>query len=176
MVSADDTVKVEPTQGGDSDVALSADTAALPAEAAPADDAPMDPEEYARLLELYDSSFRNLAEGEVIKGTGPKVPPSEVTVGCSNDYLGKGSISLCCRRKKRGIHVRDGWTRRWLPTTCATTRCWLPSCLPTTRSESFNRLLKSPRRATDVACCCIAMQRRLLAKSLSTWIRVVLCG
>ena len=27
-----------------------------------------DPTEYARLLDLYDNSFRNLAEGEVVKG------------------------------------------------------------------------------------------------------------
>jgi hypothetical protein len=31
-----------------------------------------DPTEYARLLDLYDNSFRNLAEGEVVKGTGPE--------------------------------------------------------------------------------------------------------
>jgi hypothetical protein len=40
----------------------------------------VDPEEYARLLDLYDNSFRNIAEGEVVKGTVLKVTPSEVIV------------------------------------------------------------------------------------------------
>src|SRR6187399_2417452 len=39
-----------------------------------------DPQEYARLLEFYDTSFRNLAEGEVVKGTVVKVTPTEVIV------------------------------------------------------------------------------------------------
>ncbi len=33
----------------------------------------IDPQEYARLLDLYDNSFRNIAEGEVVKGTVLKV-------------------------------------------------------------------------------------------------------
>src|SRR5678816_4181320 len=37
----------------------------------------VDPQEYARLLDLYDNSFRNIAEGEVVKGTVLKVTPSE---------------------------------------------------------------------------------------------------
>ncbi len=107
MVSADDTVKVEPTQGGDSDVALSADAAALPAEAAPADDAPMDPKEYARLLELYDSSFRNLAEGEVIKGTVLKVSSSEVIVDVG--YKSEGMIAIDEFRDEHGeVMVQEG--------------------------------------------------------------------
>ena len=108
MVSADDTVKVEPTQeGGDSDVALSADAAALPAEAAPADDAPMDPEEYARLLELYDSSFRNLSEGEVIKGTVLKVSSSEVIVDVG--YKSEGMIAIDEFRDEHGeVTVQEG--------------------------------------------------------------------
>ena len=107
MVSADDAVKVEPTQGGDSDVALSADTAALPTEAAPADDAPRDPEEYARLLELYDSSFRNLAEGEVIKGTVLKVSSSEVIVDVG--YKSEGMIAIDEFRDEHGeVMVQEG--------------------------------------------------------------------
>jgi small subunit ribosomal protein S1 len=43
-------------------------------------DGDTDPQEYARLLEFYDTSFRNLAEGEVVKGTVVKVTPSEVVV------------------------------------------------------------------------------------------------
>ena len=37
------------------------------------DDDQIDPEEYARLLDVYDNSFRNIAEGEVVKGTVLKV-------------------------------------------------------------------------------------------------------
>src|SRR5690349_400025 len=40
----------------------------------------IDPQEYARLLDFYDTSFRNLAEGEVVKGTVVKVTPTEVIV------------------------------------------------------------------------------------------------
>ena len=40
----------------------------------------IDPQEYARLLDLYDNSFRNIAEGEVVKGTVLKVTASEVIV------------------------------------------------------------------------------------------------
>ena len=44
------------------------------------DDDAVDPQEYARLLDLYDNSFRNIAEGEVVKGTVLKVTASEVVV------------------------------------------------------------------------------------------------
>src|SRR2546430_14661850 len=44
------------------------------------DDEQIDPAEYARLLDSSDSSFRNIAEGEVVKGTVLKVTPSEVIV------------------------------------------------------------------------------------------------
>jgi len=40
----------------------------------------VDPQEFARLIDMYDSSFRNLAEGEVVKGTVVKVTPTEVVV------------------------------------------------------------------------------------------------
>ena len=49
---------------------------ALPRE----DDEQIDPEEYAQLLDSYDSSFRNIAEGEVVKGTVLKVTDTEVVV------------------------------------------------------------------------------------------------
>ena len=62
----------KPGQGGD---ALSSQGSA------PAyDEAQMDPAEYARLLDIYDNSFRNIAEGEVVKGTVLKVTESEVIV------------------------------------------------------------------------------------------------
>ena len=37
----------------------------------------MDPAEFSRLLDLYDNSFRNIAEGEVVKGTVLKVTDNE---------------------------------------------------------------------------------------------------
>src|SRR4026208_2604445 len=52
----------------------------------------VDPEEYARLLDLYDSSFRNIAEGEVVKGTVLKVTPSEVIVDVG--YKSEGIIAI----------------------------------------------------------------------------------
>ena len=41
---------------------------------------PFDPEEYERLLDMYDVSFRNLAEGEVVKGIVLQVTENEVIV------------------------------------------------------------------------------------------------
>ena len=53
---------------------------------------PRDPAEQARLLELYASSFKNIAEGEVIKGTVLKVSDSEVVVDVG--YKSEGVIAL----------------------------------------------------------------------------------
>src|SRR5713101_2141527 len=44
------------------------------------DNEEIDPQEYARLLDFYDNSFRNIAEGEVVKGTVVKVTPTDVIV------------------------------------------------------------------------------------------------
>jgi small subunit ribosomal protein S1 len=52
----------------------------------------VDPQEYARLLDLYDNSFRNIAEGEVVKGTVLKVTPSEVIVDVG--YKSEGIIAI----------------------------------------------------------------------------------
>ncbi len=52
----------------------------------------VDSAEYARLLELYNSSFRNITEGEVIEGTVLKVSASEVIVDVG--YKSEGIISL----------------------------------------------------------------------------------
>ncbi|MEX2663325.1 MAG: 30S ribosomal protein S1, partial [Vicinamibacterales bacterium] len=57
----------------------------------PADDS-IDPQEYARLLDLYDNSFRNIAEGEVVKGTVLKVTASEVIVDVG--YKSEGIIPV----------------------------------------------------------------------------------
>ncbi|MBM3808069.1 MAG: 30S ribosomal protein S1 [Acidimicrobiia bacterium] len=51
-----------------------------------------DPQEYARLLDLYDNSFRNLAEGEVVKGTVLKVTNNEVVIDVG--YKSEGVIQV----------------------------------------------------------------------------------
>src|SRR6266568_1841667 len=56
------------------------------------DDVQMDPAEFARLLDIYDNSFRNIAEGEVVKGTVLKVTPSEVVVDVG--YKSEGIIAV----------------------------------------------------------------------------------
>ena len=56
------------------------------------DDEQMDPAEFARLLDAYDSSFRNIAEGEVVKGTVLKVTPTEVVVDVG--YKSEGMIAV----------------------------------------------------------------------------------
>src|SRR5260370_24714437 len=56
------------------------------------DDDQIDPEEYARLLDVYDNSFRNIAEGEVVKGTVLKVTASEVIVDVG--YKSEGIIHI----------------------------------------------------------------------------------
>jgi len=52
----------------------------------------VDPEEYARLLAMYEGSFRNISEGEVIKGTVLRVSSSEVIVDVG--YKSEGIILL----------------------------------------------------------------------------------
>ena len=52
----------------------------------------VDAAEYARLLELYNSSFRNITEGEVIEGTVLKVSAAEVIVDVG--YKSEGIISI----------------------------------------------------------------------------------
>ncbi len=56
------------------------------------DDDQVDPQEYARMLDLYDSSFRNIAEGEVVKGTVLKVSDTEVVVDVG--YKSEGLIPV----------------------------------------------------------------------------------
>ena len=60
------------TQGGDAST--------IRRQAASYEDEQMDPQEYARLLDLYDNSFRHIAEGEVVKGTVLKVTETGVVV------------------------------------------------------------------------------------------------
>ena len=49
-------------------------------------------QEYADLLKMYEGSFRNIAEGEVIKGTVLKVSSSDVVVDVG--YKSEGMIAL----------------------------------------------------------------------------------
>jgi small subunit ribosomal protein S1 len=56
------------------------------------DDEGADKEEYERLLKLYEGSFRNIAEGEVISGTVLKVSSSDVVVDVG--YKSEGMISV----------------------------------------------------------------------------------
>jgi transcriptional accessory protein Tex/SPT6 len=55
-------------------------------------DADIDPAEFKELLGLYDNSFRNIAEGEVVKGTVLKVTGSEVVVDVG--YKSEGIIPI----------------------------------------------------------------------------------
>ena len=55
-------------------------------------DEAMDQEEHARLLAMYDSSFRNITEGDVIEGTVLKVSSAEVIVDVG--YKSEGIISI----------------------------------------------------------------------------------
>jgi small subunit ribosomal protein S1 len=51
-----------------------------------------DPQEYAALLDAYDMSFRNMAEGEVVKGTVLKVTDTAVVVDVG--YKSEGLIQI----------------------------------------------------------------------------------
>ena len=55
------------------------------------DDDPVDPKEFEELLKAYDSSFRNIAEGEVVKGTVLKVSPAEIVIDVG--YKSEGVIA-----------------------------------------------------------------------------------
>ena len=58
----------------------------------PEDDDRVGREEYEELLKLYEGSFRNIAEGEVITGTVLKVSSSDVVVDVG--YKSEGMISI----------------------------------------------------------------------------------
>ena len=55
-------------------------------------DSDVDQQEFARLLDLYDNSFRNIAEGEVVKGTVLKVTDNEIVVDVG--YKSEGIIPV----------------------------------------------------------------------------------
>ena len=52
----------------------------------------MDPQEFAAMLDIYDDSFRNMAEGEVVKGTVLKVTDTTVVVDVG--YKSEGLIQI----------------------------------------------------------------------------------
>ncbi len=70
-------------------------------------EAPIDPEEYERLLDMYDVSFRNFAEGEVVRGVVLQVSASEVIVDVG--YKSEGIIPIDEFRDETGqIGVKPG--------------------------------------------------------------------
>src|SRR5258706_991062 len=101
-----DTEKTEKT---DAPVARKAAAveACIPAEPEPPTDAAIDSEEYERLLDMYDVSFKNFAEGEVVKGIVLQVSESEVVVDVG--YKSEGIIPLDEFRDETGqIVVKRG--------------------------------------------------------------------
>src|SRR6187431_2963566 len=76
----------------------------------PEADAPgMDAEEYERLLDMYDVSFKNFAEGEVVKGIVLQVSESEVIVDVG--YKSEGIIPVDEFRDETGkVNVKQGDT------------------------------------------------------------------
>jgi small subunit ribosomal protein S1 len=71
------------------------------------DDESINPEEFARLLDLYDNSFRNIAEGEVVKGTVLKVTANEVVIDVG--YKSEGVIPVDEFLDETGaVIVREG--------------------------------------------------------------------
>ena len=65
------------------------------------DDQHVDAQEYAALLDLYDNSFRNMAEGEVVKGTVLKVTEAAVVVDVG--YKSEGLIPIHEFLDEKGI-------------------------------------------------------------------------
>src|SRR5687767_15827191 len=75
----------------------------------PREDAGMDPEEYERLLDMYDVSFKNFAEGEVVRGVVLQVSESEVIVDVG--YKSEGIIPIDEFKDENGnVNVKPGET------------------------------------------------------------------
>src|SRR4030095_2203430 len=78
-------------------------------ERAQGDDRALDPEEYERLLDMYDVSFKNFAEGEVVKGIVLQVSESEVIVDVG--YKSEGIIAIEEFRDETGkVSIKVGDT------------------------------------------------------------------
>ena len=94
MTNTDDVTKVDSPENRDTGTAVAPEPPAERRDPLDVDagEEAIEPAEYARLLDLYDRSFRNIAEGEVIKGTVLKVSTSEVIVDVG--YKSEGIISI----------------------------------------------------------------------------------
>ena len=66
----------------------------------------MDPQEFAAMLDIYDDSFRNMAEGEVVKGTVLKVTDTAVVIDVG--YKSEGLIQLSEFLDENGLIHRPG--------------------------------------------------------------------
>src|SRR3989454_86291 len=93
MANADNGV-VTPERAGDQPGAPARTRAGKPAGPAfkPMHHEEMDPKEFASMLDIYDDSFRNMAEGEVVKGTVLKVTETAVVVDVG--YKSEGLIPI----------------------------------------------------------------------------------
>jgi small subunit ribosomal protein S1 len=100
--------ETEDTERKVAPIARKATEAALPAEDPETAGGPrMDDEEYERLLDMYDVSFRNFAEGEVVRGVVLQVSESEVIVDVG--YKSEGIIPLEEFRDETGkVSVKAG--------------------------------------------------------------------
>ena len=84
-----------------------ATAAPVAAPAAEPQEAAFDAEEYERLLDMYDVSFRNFAEGEVVRGIVLRVSDSEVIVDVG--YKSEGMIQVEEFRDENGqITIKPG--------------------------------------------------------------------
>jgi len=93
----------------ESDKKTAAPIAPAAAATEPEPDKGFDPEEYERLLDMYDVSFKNFAEGEVVKGVVLQVSDSEVIVDVG--YKSEGIIAVEEFRDETGqIRVKAGDT------------------------------------------------------------------
>jgi small subunit ribosomal protein S1 len=79
MANVEDIEKTDAVQGGAHDRPRPAAVSRIRRLTSAEDDDP-GTQEYARLLEMYDTSFRSIAEGEVVKGTVLAVTATEVVV------------------------------------------------------------------------------------------------
>jgi small subunit ribosomal protein S1 len=87
-----------------------AEKPATPPAAEPVDnETAIDPEEYERLLDMYDVSFKNFAEGEVVRGVVLQVSESEVIVDVG--YKSEGIIPIEEFRDETGqVGIKPGDT------------------------------------------------------------------
>src|ERR1041385_7882228 len=85
---------VSPEQAGGQPVAPGRTRSGKPAGPAfkPMHHEDMDPKDFETMLGIYDESFRNMAEGEVVKGTVLKVTESAVVVDVG--YKSEGLIPI----------------------------------------------------------------------------------